>query len=64
MTSKEIKITQVTLGSPLRDSFGTQITYTYTTALEAKDAMEKAFAAKGDAQVDVFAGATKLNRMD
>lgn len=54
------KITQVTLNEVTSEGqFRDWITYTYTTALEAKDAMEKAFAAKGDAQVDVFAGATK-----
>jgi uncharacterized protein with FMN-binding domain len=54
------KITKVVLNEVTSEGqFRDWITYTYTTALEAKDAMEKVFAAKGDAAVDVFAGATK-----
>lgn len=48
-------LNQVTPEGEFRD----WLTYPNTTVLEAKDAMEKAFAEKGDPMVDVFAGATK-----
>lgn len=60
VTIKEDRITEVILNEVSKDGqFRDWITYTYTKALEAKDAMEKAFVAKGEAGVDAFAGATR-----